>query len=68
MSESVTGKRDNVPHLRLVCVVDQCPLVSVKHEPPLAPGLDPRAHLVQVASAAAAVQHYVTTQLNLEQE
>ena len=68
MSESVAGKQDNGAHLRLVGVVDQSPLVPVKHEPALAPGLDPGAHLVEVAAAAAAIQHDVATQFNLNRE
>ena len=56
--------------LRLVCVVDEAPPLSVEHEPPPVPHLSAvqaarAAHLVQVAAAGARVEHQVRAGVHL---
>ena len=51
--------------LRLVPVVDQRPLVPIKHEPTARPHADARPLLAQVAAARARVENNLFAQLNL---
>ena len=50
---------------RLVPVVDQRPLVPIKHEPTARPHADARPLLAQVAAARARVENNLFAQLNL---